>query len=509
VPAQAYYDSTMLNIDPDYPNIETIKVRAESLGRLVSNLNTISREDSLLQIAKLPDNERFAIIDKIINDLRQKEAQDQIAESQRLQEYYRTQSRQNLMPDQQNAAKWYFYNPVSISQGMREFQLKWGKRKLEDNWRRRNKSISAFSDQTEIANASEENTEKRITDTKSRDFYLQHIPFTDSAKLASHNKIINGYYDAGQIYRDELKDLKQAVELYETLLKNYPDNEYKLAVYYQLYSMYTQLNNPGKANEYKNILITRYPDSNYAQVISNPEFYKLFEEKEKEAEILYQKTYTLYQDGSYAQVIANSDQAFINFPKHIILPQFALLKALSVGKTNTDIIVFRDELNHVINAYPENEVANYAKEIIAYLNTYKPESKKQEDIKKAEIIYSLKDSVFSFALVVRKSEDVNQLIFDFINFNLDHFKNERLELNQEDLGKEYRIITVKPLATLKKAMDYYAAFHANPNNLKNVKADTKAYFFITPDNYTVLLKQPEANSYVEFFNLHYISKNNL
>jgi hypothetical protein len=103
----------MQNIDPDYPKIDIIQVRAESLGRLVANLNTISREDSLQRIARLPENERNRVIDGIINSLRQKEAQEQIAESQRLQDYYRTQSRQNMMPDQPTAAKWYFYNPVS------------------------------------------------------------------------------------------------------------------------------------------------------------------------------------------------------------------------------------------------------------------------------------------------------------------------------------------------------------------------------------------------------------
>ena len=34
---------------------------------------------------------------------------------------------------------WYFYNPSAISLGYSEFNTRWGNRKLEDNWRRKNK----------------------------------------------------------------------------------------------------------------------------------------------------------------------------------------------------------------------------------------------------------------------------------------------------------------------------------------------------------------------------------
>ena len=38
-----------------------------------------------------------------------------------------------------SGGKWYFYNPATLSFGLSEFTKKWGKRKLEDDWRRKNK----------------------------------------------------------------------------------------------------------------------------------------------------------------------------------------------------------------------------------------------------------------------------------------------------------------------------------------------------------------------------------
>jgi tetratricopeptide (TPR) repeat protein len=510
VPAQAYYDSTMQNIATDYPEIETIKVRAESLGRLVEYLNTIQTEDSLQRVAQMSENQRMQFIDKLINDVRKKESEAQLAESQRLQDYYRQQGRQNLLPDQQNAGKWYFYNPVSVNQGMKDFQLRWGKRKLEDNWRRKNKTESDFAMGTSEnfgEEANSEKGEKKSTDNKSREFYLQNLPLTDSLLNLSKKKVLEGYYQAGQVYRFELKDYNQAAELYEEMIKRFPDNDYKLSVYYQLYSMYKETNNPSRSEYYKNILVTQYPNSAFAQVIVNPEYYKTIQEKENEANNFYEQTYQLYQAGNYYQVITNADRAIKQYPKDESLPLFAFLKALSTGKTG-DMLAFRNELNSVVEKYQSHEVSAKAKEIIDYLNNYKPETKQQEDIQKAEIIYSENDaSSFIFVVVVRKSEDINQLNFDVINFNLDNFANDKLEINNEDLGKEYKLLLVSSFTDKEKADTYYKTFNANNSVLKNVKSDTKATFYITPENFDILIKQNDAGSYIEYFRLHFMQSN--
>ncbi len=41
---------------------------------------------------------------------------------------------------------WYFYNSQLVTQGKADFQRLWGRRKLEDNWRRRNKNRVSLDD---------------------------------------------------------------------------------------------------------------------------------------------------------------------------------------------------------------------------------------------------------------------------------------------------------------------------------------------------------------------------
>jgi tetratricopeptide (TPR) repeat protein len=505
VSAQAYYDSTLLYIDPDYPGIADYKVKATKLNHLVENLNTINREDSLQRIAKLPEASRMKVIDNIISDLRTKEADAQLAESQRLQDYYANQSFQSAASSDKSAqAKWYFYNPASVTQGMKSFQLRWGKRKLEDNWRRRNKSLTT-GEPAEVA-GNENNTDKdkkKPLDNKSREYYLQNLPLTDSLMKASYKRAMEAYYNGGMVYRNDLNDIAQAISLYEKMIERFPENEFIQPVCYQLYSMYKETKNEAKAAYYRNLILTRYPESTFAKVMSDPNFYKQILEKEKEADRFYEQTYNLYNDGNYSQVIANAQSAGNQYPNNPILSKFALLKAMAVGKSS-DKLAFRNELNQVIAKYPKDEVSNQAKDMLTYLNTYQPETKQQEDIKVAQATYLVEEkSTYYTVLVVDKQEDVNQLIFDLINFNLDHFSSDKLELNNEGLSKKFKAITIRTFPDRDKAMTYFKALSQKPEVLKNIKYSTKQLFVISLANYQILQKQESADSYLQFFKLHF------
>ncbi|MDP4207620.1 MAG: tetratricopeptide repeat protein [Bacteroidota bacterium] len=508
IPAQAYYDSTLLYITDKYPGIIDIKAKARSLTNLVKNLNAITLEDSLQRVAKLSKAEQSRLVDNIINNIRQKEAEAKQAEDQRLQDYYNSLSRQSVMAqDKTTAAKWYFYNPVSVTQGMKEFQMKWGKRKLEDNWRRRNKNASMFGAETAESVASSQKQEevqgKKKLDNKSREFYLQNIPANDSMMKASQQKLLDGYYYGGMVYRNELNDLPQAIALYEQMVSRYPGNKYNTAVYYQLYSMEVELKNESKAAYYRDQIISKFPESVYAKILIDPNYYKQIQDKNKEADNFYQQTYSLYSSGNYQQVLANIEKAQLQYKNDKLIPKFELLKAMTVGKT-TDKLTYRSELNKLVAKYPDNEVGKYAKEALDYMNNYQPETKKAEDVQVAKTIYStIETTPFFVSIVFDKSDDINQLVFDIINFNLDNFSSDKLEVSKDALGKNFKMVTIRGFANKDKAQAYYKVLMAKPTTLKSIKGNTKHVFVISLFNYPVLTKQENADSYLEFFKLNF------
>ena len=139
IPAQAYYDSAMVNMQPSYPGYIQISVKAKNLDALVHNLNTVHFQDSVQRIARMSEAERNRLISGIIAELQVKEQREKENENVRMQQYYGNLGRRVTLNDPTAKAQWYFYNPTTVTQGISEFQTRWGRRNLEDNWRRKNK----------------------------------------------------------------------------------------------------------------------------------------------------------------------------------------------------------------------------------------------------------------------------------------------------------------------------------------------------------------------------------
>ncbi|MBM3436334.1 MAG: tetratricopeptide repeat protein, partial [Bacteroidetes bacterium] len=141
--AQAYYDTAVQVMPKDYPDYTNIKTRTEYLTELVQNLIVIETEDSLQNLAAMSEEERLAIIDKVIEELKKKEElQKELDEQMANMAALNPQTGMNQTGGQTGSGAWYFYNPATISYGLSEFRKKWGNRVLEDNWRLSNKQAT-------------------------------------------------------------------------------------------------------------------------------------------------------------------------------------------------------------------------------------------------------------------------------------------------------------------------------------------------------------------------------
>ena len=194
-------------------------------------------------------------------------------------------------------AQWYFYNDAAKNLGYREFKLKWGNRKLEDHWQRASKAMVSYSP----VNQEEEDAMKqrlqqvRMLSAKYHaNIISPDIPTTDSAVEATINKMELGIYNMGMIYKDDLKDYDKAVESFKELIKRFPVFTYLLASYYNLYSIARDQNNQALVDYYKNNIIRQFPESMYAKVLTNPEYFKELEKEDQAVRQYYEQTYELY-----------------------------------------------------------------------------------------------------------------------------------------------------------------------------------------------------------------------
>ncbi len=335
--SSAYYDSVVAVIDHNYPGYNEIMTRSEGLRRLAENLNTIQREDSLQKLASMTESQRNTIINGIILKIQKEEAAKLADEnSQRSdQNYFRAQQYRPQIRVTDNQNLWYFYNPTTVGFGKSEFQRIWGKRRLEDNWRRKNK-VSLSSDEmnqlTETVNDTvSPNVKKKAADPKTMEYYLQDIPLTDTLKKVSIELIKSAFYNAGRIYEIDLSNLKKSVETLDELNRRYPGSVYELPAWFELYQLNNQLNNKQQADLYKDKIIKSYPDSKYAKYLLNPAYFSELRANNENVEKKYAEAFGYYEESDYNNAKKAARETLALNPDSSLVPKAKFIEVVSEG----------------------------------------------------------------------------------------------------------------------------------------------------------------------------------
>ncbi len=516
--SQAFYDSAVSILTPEYPDYVSLKNKSQNLNELVKNLVIIEREDSLQRIAGLSDNERNAVIDKIIAQLLEDEKKEKELAALQQQDMVYLQQQGNENANQEG--NWYFYNPGMLGMGMQEFKKKWGDRKLEDNWRRKNKSVVSFEDISSEGEKSADTT-KNIFSTKSRDYYLVDLPLNDSLLLESKHKIEKAYFDMASIYKDRFNDLQLSIEGFQKLLTRFPETEYRLSTYYNLYKLYALTKNFTLAEEYKAKIMNEYPQSEYAKVLGNPDYFKELEKIDNQVKFMYQATYKYFIANNCDEV--NRTYQFVDsaYNQSTLLPKFAILSALCKGH-NGDTLALKESLGKFKERFPDSEEVNYANEVLAALER-KPRELELADIKKdefggelsKEIIDSIDLAIFTLnpqqvhyylLVVANQKTDAKRVQFNLTNFNLDYYSFLEFEVASELLSADYTCIVVKKFKNQSMAKNYFEGVIIAGEVLQELTEDSYRDFIISAENYATFLKDKNLLTYQKFFNQNYINQ---
>ena len=540
--AQICYDSSMVYLDQNYPNYRDISFRVGNLTDLVNNLNVIEREDSLQNVAGMSEKERNFLIAGLINIELEKEEAKKLEEAEnRADKTFFTQN--NMLGNfrsnnsTQTQGNWYFYNPTTVGLGKSEFQRKWGRRKLSDNWRRKNKSIQIDEDK-ELESVDENIDPKTIVDKgnkKSKTYYLADLPLTDELIKKSNELIMEALHNASFVYSERLNDRGKAIEIMEMLLSRFPNNPYLLSAYYQCYSLYIQENNISKSDYYKTKILTEFSDTDYAKAIKDPNYWAKIEIQNREAETLYLKAYDTFQNFYYEEVIRTCEQGLKMYPESKLESNFLFLRALSIGRTQ-DVDTFKKVLQELINSKPSSEIEETSRGILSTLNAGSvPVRYSQDDMNKARqnrllINWRIEDQLalemlngasaeiekeyFNFVpneehyfvlLFKRRAVDPNRTMFNVDRYNRTAFKKsyrtDRLSLNKNEV-----IILVKGLDNKEEALNYFNKIIASDKVYGDLENIPYKNFLISVSNFDTMKKEELIDEYLSFYKKHYYQK---
>ena len=509
--AGLYYDSAVVFLNQKHPDYQQIQSKSRDLNMVVSQLRIIEEQDSLQKVAAMPEPQRNALISTIINEIVTAENEGKTSEyasRYSLGQYY--ENEQRFRDNIEQEGKWYFYNQSALTFGRTEFKRRWGSRQMEDNWRRANKTrvnLSQASTNPEEQTTARVDSSQVVMDYKKPEFYLKNLPLNDSLLAVSNEKMVNAYLNAGKAYYEKLADAVRATESLETLLNRFPENELVPEALYNLYRVNKDVN-PVKCETYRQRLLEKYPETEFAKILSDPDYYAKKLEATKIAEQLYNKTYSEYTLGNFTAAISLCDTALKQFPQDQLAPKFMLLRAYSVARIS-DERSFKEELSSLVKAWPSSDESKKASELIAYLNQKIPELKVEEEKEIAQELY-VTDTIsahFFIVIISNPKFNMNQAVFDVISYNIDNYTNNNYRTQGELVDNKYLMITVSGFAKYNQSMDYYRSF-ATERVVRNPSASKIYSFIISPDNLKTLNTDKSPERYLLYFREKYLNEKN-
>ena len=161
--AGKYYDSTLIRLDDRTREFRKIKKKRINLDDVIKYESIAQQNDSILSVVAMNDSDRNQYYEKHIAKLKIEDERKAKLAAEKAEKEANLLASQNASSnsmaiggkDNATAVKantgpsslppgmmgnldnnsFYFYNPVTVEYGKKEFATKWGKRELKDNWK--------------------------------------------------------------------------------------------------------------------------------------------------------------------------------------------------------------------------------------------------------------------------------------------------------------------------------------------------------------------------------------
>ena len=537
--AQPCYAEALPLLAETYPNYKMLKHRSDVLDELAVYAQNVTLQDSLLRLSKMTPEEQRKVIKKIIDELKKKEKEEKDAAA-REQYLAQQNAKGSTLQNTANAPNqyqinsdnsWYFYNTATKNAGKTAFQQQWGNRKLEDNWRRRDKTTFSFDDEAELEEADttrmapgdslgtdsvkvDKEALKRSEDPHYEEYYLKQIPKTEEQIQAAHDIIQEGLYNMGVILKDKLEDFDAAAYQFEELLRRYPDNQYRLDTYYNMYLMYERLGEHSKSEPYRQLILSDFAESKYGIALQDPDYINNLKSMLTVQESLYEQAYEAYLNNDNATVHAAYDTMMERYPLSTVMPKFMFIDALSYV-TQKDYEKFKTTIKDMLQRYPQTDITPVASGIVKNLNAGRKleggsgnargmlwstrlggDSINNEDLERKFTPFKEDDDMPQVFVLLYPTDSVssNMLLYEVARHNFTAFVVRDYDLEQMTFGR-MGLLVVRGFENFDEAKHYRTLFEGD----EQLQLPRVVYpVIISVENFELLLN--EGRSFEDYFN---------
>ncbi|MFD2583270.1 tol-pal system YbgF family protein [Pedobacter vanadiisoli] len=561
IKAKLYYDSAAMILPKNFPDYSNIVKKADNLKYLTDRYTIIAKEDTAQYIAKLPAAERETKVKAYLAPKVEVTNTDASINNQSLNDPDFPNRSLNV-PTNTAGNTFYFNNNAAISNGFGDFKKRWGNRQLQDNWRQSVRSSGQETNQvlaggkvaTEIIPATGQTNAASAEQTSLEKQFLDALPTTPALLAASDQKIIDAYFEIASFYQQELNDNPEANKIFLELIKRYPENNHLVAIYYSLYLNYKGVDEV-KSDQYKQLVLTKFPESNFAKNILDPNYSAKQTQMENIAINNYNVAFDAYTRKDYPGVVKQADDNISAFPNNDLAPQYAYLKAIAIGRT-AKIDALLTEFNLITSLYPNDKiitplVRDHLKYIEANLDEFKQrpvalidfdpneprfvaqatpaavptkplvienpvtktaepspvakpvEVKPADPTKSASIFSAEKSEEYYYVIDVADATlTLSSSRFGIGQFNRGNYPDNDLEHKLVELDND-QLIYITSFVDLEDAKIYESSIKGQLKNIMKVPANLYKGFIISKENFQKLTDRSRINEYLEFLKDNY------
>ena len=538
--AASCYKECLSALEKDADEYKHVQERAQSLEGLAEPLMTIELQDSLQELAKLPEKEREAVAERLAQEYIEKEKELEKLNAEKAQQSAKQanfQANQNMANankpqgggDSNDASQgWYFSNPKTVQQGKNAFFRKWGKRKNTDYWRWADKSGFAvdgelpesiakleegeYDVEVDESEDDEVNMDSLENDPRNKAFYLKQIPVTEEQMQASHQLLSDALLTAGILEHERLGNYPLSRKTLVRLVEDYPEHEKLNDAYYHLFLVCGRMGLEDESLGYKNLVIEKYPESSYAQLLGNPKYEMIARGGRHLEDSVYAETYASYLKQDYDAVKANYVFSTDNYPEGKHRARFMFVHAMSQLYSG-DRDGFVASLKALIEKYSSEEVSKLAAEIMKGVNEGRLLNEGQwntSDIWSRRAMVEgdgsanpedvLKDDRlgnFAFVLAYEKgSLNEDQLLYEVAKYNFTTFTARNFELEISDLG-DISMLVVKGFISFDEVHTYAQKLYADKH--MNTALEGIRSLLILEENLNMLGSKFSFEEYRQFY----------
>lgn len=247
--------------------LQNLQNRKQATAELGKALHTIHQQDSLLNLAALPEKEQEKILKDRLKKIRKAlglKDQDNTPNMSFFNNNSNTQTTDLFSGLSNKSGQWYFNNNDVKLQGYQNFIMKFGARPNTDNWIRQSAIQAVMAAATNNPTVNTDGSPKIDSSLIDMKYLKEQLPNTPEKQQVAFRTIADNYFEAGKIMENKMDNFPAAIYFFKLAASTDPSyTKNQEALLYHLSTSYYLSGDKKASTALKNELNKQFPHSPY------------------------------------------------------------------------------------------------------------------------------------------------------------------------------------------------------------------------------------------------------